>query len=101
MEESLGSTRGSATRAYRLGFGYDSVSDDYKVVRFVYEDLDDHVPAVQVYSSKADCWRQFQDPVLSKWKCNPYGQIDCVVNGVLYLDCDYKLVSFDFHEEVF
>ncbi|KAL8122127.1 hypothetical protein AgCh_018756 [Apium graveolens] len=42
------------------GFGYDSRSNDYKIFRVVYTDFCDEVPTVQVYSTKADTWRDLK-----------------------------------------
>lgn len=50
---------------FRMGFGYDSRSNDYKVFRVVYKSFYDEVPTVQVYSAKADIWRDFKAPI---WK---------------------------------
>ncbi|KAK1398892.1 hypothetical protein POM88_008755 [Heracleum sosnowskyi] len=90
-----------------LGFGYDSSSNDYKVLRIVYENRYDFVPIVQVYSTNADCYREFRAPILKKWmvyardNINVYRRTNTFVNGVLYFDGGDELVSFDLHDEVF
>ncbi|KAH7836497.1 hypothetical protein Vadar_002088 [Vaccinium darrowii] len=47
------------------GFGYDRVSDDYKLVRFVQflrrDDRDSFGSVVKVYSMKSNSWRRIQD----------------------------------------
>ncbi|KAF7154356.1 hypothetical protein RHSIM_Rhsim01G0117900 [Rhododendron simsii] len=46
------------------GFGYDSVTDDYKMVRFVQffqRGTDNFVSSVKVYSMKSNSWRKIPD----------------------------------------
>lgn len=83
----------------KIGFGYDSISDDYKVFRIVYGKILDLVPIVQVYSSNADNWREFQAPILKNWKI--YKETNIVVNGVMYFDGGDELILFDLHNEIF
>lgn len=81
---------------YKMGFGYDSISDDYKVLCIV-----SVLSKVFVYSANAYSWRQFQDPILKKVEMDTKTNI-VVVKGVLYFDCtDNGLISFDLHKEVF
>ncbi|XP_017253830.1 F-box protein At2g43440-like isoform X2 [Daucus carota subsp. sativus] len=82
------------------GFGYDSISDDYKIVRIVYERSEDDMPTVHLYSTNANSRRQFRDPIV---KSVPGGKTntDIVVNGVLYFNDGDGLISFDLHKEVF
>ncbi|XP_074368366.1 F-box/kelch-repeat protein At3g23880-like [Apium graveolens] len=97
----LPSVQPYATRSMpvKIGFGYDSISDGYKVFRIVYENIFDVVPIVQVYSTSADIWREFRAPILKNWKI--YKQTSIVVNGVMYFDGGDELISFDLHKEVF
>lgn len=84
---------------FKLGFGYDSISDDYKVVRFVYYHKTDEAMIVQVYSSNADRWRAFQEPTLKNWKI--YKHTNIVVNGFMYFDGGSELISFNLNKEIF
>lgn len=83
----------------KMGFGYDSNSSEYKVLRFVCENLSDVIPIVQVYSTDTDCWKEFRAPILQNWKDWSGAQI--VVDGILYFDGADELVSFDLRNEVF
>lgn len=80
-------------------FGYDSISDDYKVLKMVYENSRDVMRKVYLYSTNTDSWRRFEDPVLRKF--NGYRHTDIVVNGVLYIHSGSELITFDLHREVF
>ncbi|KAL1816571.1 hypothetical protein ACET3Z_019145 [Daucus carota] len=83
----------------KKGFGYDSISDAYKVFRIVCEKEYDKVPIVQVYSTSTDSWRQFRNPILKNYE--HFERRNVVVNGVLYFDGVDELISFDLHTEVF
>ncbi|KAK1398872.1 hypothetical protein POM88_008735 [Heracleum sosnowskyi] len=86
--------------AVDIGFGYDSVSKDYKVLTVVYEqNADNYVPVVQVYSTNANCWREFWGPILKNSEF--WGRTNIVVNGILYFASTGRLCSFDLNEEVF
>ncbi|KAK1398925.1 hypothetical protein POM88_008788 [Heracleum sosnowskyi] len=84
----------------KIGFGYDSISNDYKVLRIVFGEKDDIVPVVRVYSANADLWREFRAPILKSWKFASHLQTKIVVNGVLYFDGGDELISFDLHREI-
>ncbi|KAJ9558602.1 hypothetical protein OSB04_013216 [Centaurea solstitialis] len=45
-----------------LGFGYDKMSDDYKVVRLAYNDYGFTGPRVEVYAVKTGIWRKVMFP---------------------------------------
>lgn len=84
----------------RVVFGYDYISNDYKVLKMVYENSRDVMGKrkVYLYSTNTDSWRRFQDPILRKL----YGyESNIVVNGVLYIKCESELITFDLHQEVF
>lgn len=92
----------------KIGFGYDSTSNDYKVFRTSYEKkLDSAQLKMQVYSANADRWREFQGPVLGnkldeeekEFQRNNY----IVINGTLYFSNgdEQQLITFDLHKEVF
>ncbi|KAK1365281.1 hypothetical protein POM88_040842 [Heracleum sosnowskyi] len=77
-----------------FGFGYDSISGDYKVV-MSYTDL----PFVEVYSNNANSWTEIWYRADIHWE--RYTGTNVVVNGVLYFDTSNELVSFDMRTEVF
>ncbi|XP_017253017.1 F-box/kelch-repeat protein At3g23880-like [Daucus carota subsp. sativus] len=89
------------TMPVKVGFGYDPISDDYKVFRVVSEKEFDVVPLIQVYSSNADSWtNEFKAPILKN--VEHYGRTNVVVDGVLYFDNhEDHLISFDLHNEIF
>ncbi|KAK1393192.1 hypothetical protein POM88_012248 [Heracleum sosnowskyi] len=89
-----------------LGFCFDSVSKDYKLLRVVSNNFssDGIVTSVleaELYSANADSWKKIQVPktVKSFW---PLLNSKCVhaKNGVLYMDGAYELLSFDLRSEV-
>ncbi|KAG5565004.1 hypothetical protein RHGRI_001020 [Rhododendron griersonianum] len=61
------------------GFGYDSIIDDYKMVRvqFFQIGIDDFVSSVKVYSMKSNSWRKIRDFPY----CLYYGQGCAVLVG--------------------
>ncbi|OMO83245.1 hypothetical protein COLO4_22623 [Corchorus olitorius] len=96
-----------------LGFGFDSVTDDYKVVRFVsnyFEDMDAEtfskpVHQVELYSLKSDSWTEIPSiphvlPCGIPWSRHHY------VNGFYYWQADKGkfecfILSFDMANEKF
>lgn len=86
-----------------VGFGYDSNSNGYKVLRILFGKLFDVIPIVQVYSTYTNCWKEFRAPILQNGKLSEtsFRQTQIVVNGVLYFDGGDDLVSFDLCNEVF
>ncbi|XP_074351923.1 F-box/kelch-repeat protein At3g23880-like [Apium graveolens] len=82
---------------YRTGFGYDSISDDYKVIRIL-DELSYRYFVVQMYSVNADSWTQFQSSVVKKRFSIQSEKI--VVNKVLYFNNDEELIAFDLHNQV-
>ncbi|KAK1398992.1 hypothetical protein POM88_008855 [Heracleum sosnowskyi] len=88
--------------AVTVGFGYDSISDEYKILRLVYMNENDVVPIANVYHVNEDSSRQFQGPTLTTQIYNFWpSPSNIVVNGVLYFDGGDQLVTFDLHDEVF
>ncbi|OMO97110.1 hypothetical protein COLO4_14882 [Corchorus olitorius] len=114
-----------------IGFGFDSKTNDYKLLRLVVNVMNNHTEA-EVYSLNANCWRRityiapnytphFEDPgnyvnsfdelawknycangfVKLAWRT--YG--NSFVNGSIHLlACDrnaYRILAFDVSEEVF
>lgn len=84
----------------KIGFGYDTISNQYKVLRIVFGKKYHLVPVVRVYSTNADSWREFRAPILKNWKFVTHLQTRIVVNGVLYFDGGDELISFDLHKEI-
>ncbi|KAK1372959.1 hypothetical protein POM88_029152 [Heracleum sosnowskyi] len=90
-----------------LGFGFDSISNDYKLFRIVWSDIlfDNYaityVLKVELYSTKANFWKeiQFLEIVHSFLTCY---DTKCVSNnGLLYMDGNDELLLFNSHTEVF
>ncbi|KAL4388686.1 hypothetical protein GQ457_09G013850 [Hibiscus cannabinus] len=100
-----------STRFGGIGFGYDSQTDNYKLVRFVVnyleEDSDagsmfDEIDQVELYSLTSDSWREISYPVV-----HPYGSppFNSYVNGFYYWqaigDSGDLILSFDMVNEKF
>ncbi|KAH9624231.1 hypothetical protein KSS87_021656 [Heliosperma pusillum] len=97
------------------GFGFDSISDDYKVVRVV--DLDaayfrtprvmNPPSQVEVYSLKSGCWRVIGDGPNYSIKRHSSGYIPRFINGSVYwvgyklFPNKYVIVKFDMSTESF
>ncbi|XP_074343096.1 putative F-box protein At1g32420 [Apium graveolens] len=79
-----------------VNFGYDLISDDYKVLKISYL-YSNELPIIQVYSAKVNSWREFQSPSVQNWMLGTSGNI--TVNGVLYIECSQGLISFNLHTE--
>ncbi|KAL1816701.1 hypothetical protein ACET3Z_019275 [Daucus carota] len=86
---------------FKIGFGYDSISADYKVVRcdYDYDDLRYFEAKVHVYSTNADCWRKIRPNIPLEYQ--RLGRANLVVNGVVYFQDNDELISFDLHKESF
>ncbi|KAK8608760.1 hypothetical protein V6N13_024173 [Hibiscus sabdariffa] len=104
------------TRFGNLGFGYDSQSDDYKVVRFVtnYFGFDDgkikitsHVTMqIDLYSLRGNSWKEIPLPQVNVVHDHPW--LDNHVNGIFYwvasgatVASDFCVLSFDMANERF
>ncbi|KAK8524837.1 hypothetical protein V6N13_015836 [Hibiscus sabdariffa] len=94
-----------------LGFGYDSRTDDYKVVRFVVnyfeEDSDagsmfEHNYQVELYSLRSDSWKEISYPGVDPHNSPPF---NCYINGVYYWHATessgHLILSFDMVNEKF
>jgi F-box interacting protein len=89
---------------YGVGFGFDSVSNDFKVVKLVDEDNDELLEA-KMYSLKSGCWRLLHMSVNFRLCLSEQGP---TLDGVFlwynyqYLPyLDDRIVAFDFSEEEF
>ncbi|GMJ08493.1 hypothetical protein like AT3G06240 [Hibiscus trionum] len=95
-----------------LGFGFDSQTDDYKVVRFVtnyFEHKEDvsRIPdwnhQVELYSLKSDSWKEISAPDVYPYDGPP--EFNIYINGFYYWQAsgsfDYLFLSFDMVNEKF
>ncbi|KAK1352871.1 F-box domain-containing protein [Heracleum sosnowskyi] len=74
-----------------LGFGYDPVDDDYKVVRIVMP------PSFsEVYSDNGNVWRKVPDPIDTPLNAD----FDVCFNGFLCGIGKYGMMAFDLNKEV-
>ncbi|KAK8546807.1 hypothetical protein V6N13_093850 [Hibiscus sabdariffa] len=98
-----------------LGFGYDSQTDDYKVVRFIDNTFEYHCDGnsyylettyqVDLYSLKGNSWKEISDPIIDRGVGVRYTTLlDNYVNGFYYWRAtahDYIILSFDMVNEMF
>lgn len=79
-----------------LGFGYDSVLHDYKLVRILVSNVSNVVEA-ELYSVNADCWKEIEFPkaIQNAWPFMNFIPVH-EINGVLYMVGYTVLVSFLF-----
>ncbi|KAE8674661.1 Detected protein of unknown function [Hibiscus syriacus] len=95
---------------YCLGFGYDSHTDDFKVLRFVTyyfeENLDEGLMAdwtrqVELYSLKSDSWKEISFTGVYAFASTLFNNY---VNGFIYwkgVGVDHHILSFDMVNEKF
>ncbi|XP_074333996.1 putative F-box protein At1g47790 [Apium graveolens] len=74
-----------------LGFGYDPISHDFKVVRLALP------PSVEVYSANKNVWRKVPDPIDDT---PVHAKFDVCVNGFLCGIGCFGMVVFDLNKEV-
>ncbi|KAK1354189.1 hypothetical protein POM88_047445 [Heracleum sosnowskyi] len=68
-----------------LDFGFDDITNDYKLLRSVFDDVSDDVFKAEVYSANADSWKQIQaSEILLSSHIFP--------NSVLYMERFQKLI---------
>ena len=93
---------------HALGFGFDSVSNDFKVVRIVHLASVEVPPEVEVYTLKSGCWKNISDKALPYMVDIRSGQ--AYVNGAAHWlahtpteENDFRnlIVFFDMSSEVF
>ncbi|KAK1354097.1 hypothetical protein POM88_047353 [Heracleum sosnowskyi] len=88
-----------------IGFGFDSVSDDYKVLRIVMWEV---IPGrcsklgAELYSANDDSWKEIEVPIitLERVLTCPASKSVYSKTGVVYLETHHGLLSFDLHNEV-
>ncbi|KAK1402445.1 hypothetical protein POM88_002050 [Heracleum sosnowskyi] len=93
---------------YDVVFGFDGVSNEFKVLKIVYR-RDNYrlvtAVAVHLYSWNAGSWREIEVGVeLPSMVCYPLCPIlksGPVVDGILYLEGRDVIVTFDLHSELF
>ncbi|KAL8127946.1 hypothetical protein AgCh_014757 [Apium graveolens] len=91
----------------RIGFGYDSGCNDYKVFRTFWDgDLDSVTLKLQVYSVNGDSWGEFRGPVWGKGNNVGEEKLEgndfVVVKEILYFSSwdEQHLIAFDLRKEV-
>ncbi|KAI9127107.1 hypothetical protein K1719_001666 [Acacia pycnantha] len=92
-----------------FGFGFNSIVNDYKIVRFFHdrkklEGLNSKVRVVKVYSLSTDSWKELEPGAVQKTRFK-YGTVSVSVDGTMTWLGDEDslpvLVSFDIGTEVF
>ncbi|KAK8510450.1 hypothetical protein V6N13_100473 [Hibiscus sabdariffa] len=95
-----------------LGFGYDSLTDDYKVIRFVSNSFEyefdgmsfySHtIVQVDLYSLKSNSWKELPDPGVGAWYAFTFNNY---INGFYYWPATeasgHVILSFDMVNERF
>jgi len=94
-----------------LGFGYDFIRDDYKVIRCMEprtrEDEDftewDYTPLYEIYSLRSNTWRKVKIDITFSMECGLDGNF--YFDGMCHWLCETKndvyLVSFDMSNEAY
>ncbi|XP_017238944.1 putative F-box protein At4g38870 [Daucus carota subsp. sativus] len=89
--------------AGNIAFCFDTISNDYKVLRLLCELLTTGgLPVLQLYSTNTNSWQEIyiNDTSPSKVLCYPYLKLGPVINGVIYTGRKEYAVSFNMHTEV-
>ncbi|KAK1354445.1 hypothetical protein POM88_047701 [Heracleum sosnowskyi] len=89
--------------ARRLAFYFDTICNDYKVLRLLCENpTTGELPVLQLYSTNTNSWREIhvQDTSPTKVMSYPYLKLGPVINGAIYMGCEEYVVSFDLNTEV-
>lgn len=91
-----------------LGFGFDSASNDYKVVRapstMLRTHCRDYQPRVEVFSLNSNSWRKLPDEATPPFFISNYYQSVFVAGGLYWLTLDKTktvILRFDLAEEKF
>ncbi|XP_074352532.1 putative F-box protein At5g52610 [Apium graveolens] len=89
---------------YNLGFGFDSISGDYKILMIVCDNFFGKSSGfvAQLYSAKDDSWKEIEVPkTLESFAIPPYSKCVYVQPGALYFQGTDELLSFNLDDEVF
>ncbi|XP_074358291.1 putative F-box protein At1g12855 [Apium graveolens] len=90
-----------------LGFCFDSISNDYKLLRIMQSDVSNYgrftfVLKAELYSANANSWKKIKVPkAVTKILPWPYSKCVDFNSGVVYFENGKELLSFDSHNEVF
>lgn len=87
---------GGDVMSVSMGFGFDPVGNDFKVLRVV--SSWDKPFSAEVYSAKANVWRKVDPRPTDYPECDEF---EVCVNGFLCCEGLYGLMAFDLHKEVF
>nr|XP_017250516.1 PREDICTED: putative F-box protein At3g10430 [Daucus carota subsp. sativus] len=94
----------------KIGFGFDPLSSDYKILRVVFGRLSDLLDngekkegmVAELYSFNANSWKPIQVPKeMQGFKFDPISECVCVDSRVLCLPGTDGILSFDLQDEVF
>ncbi|KAL1814390.1 hypothetical protein ACET3Z_016964 [Daucus carota] len=93
----------------KIGFGFDSLSSDYKILRVLFGRFSDLFDGeekkglvAELYSYNADSWKPIQVPKeIQGFKFDPISECVCVDGRALCLPGTDGILSFDLHDEVF
>ncbi|KAE9444554.1 hypothetical protein C3L33_23548, partial [Rhododendron williamsianum] len=88
-----------------LGFGFDPVTNDFKVVRVVHPDRNNIPPLVELYTHKTGCWRYISDralPMMVTERCRQ-AYVNGAANWMAFHRYTFRntILSFNMSEEVF
>ncbi|KAK1365309.1 hypothetical protein POM88_040870 [Heracleum sosnowskyi] len=84
------------THSLSFRFGFDPISDDFKVVRVV--TLGQGFSGAKVYSTNKKTWRELEPNTM---KIPTYNSFDVYLNGFLYCTWSRGLMTFDLNKYVF
>ncbi|XP_074378090.1 uncharacterized protein LOC141719609 [Apium graveolens] len=92
-----------------LGFGFDPLSNDYNILKvvFAYLSPEDWAPEnlvleADLYSANNDCWKKVEVPQpLRGVRPAHYSKCVHAKTGMLYMEGNDEILSFNLHSEVF
>lgn len=96
--------KSASANNYHIGLGFDSVSDDYKILRIVFDNFfgKSNGLVAEVYSANADSWKEIEVPKpLISFSMFPDSRCVYVQPGALYFEGTNQILSFNLHDEVF
>ncbi|KAK1372961.1 hypothetical protein POM88_029154 [Heracleum sosnowskyi] len=87
-------------------FGFDAISGDYKILKFICPTVPTNVvPVVQLYSTKPGTWKEIYVHDASVSEVLRYLHLQLgptvLIKGALYMGHRRQLLSFDVHSEMF